>query len=365
MADQDLHRFPCPQCGSDYEFDPARGALVCPYCGHEDTISDPGGPWGAADTLREQDYAKALQAGLSSGDYAETRVLPCTSCGAQIELSETVHGTVCPFCASPLVADTGMHRHIKPRGVLPFALTEPTARRAMGDWLGRLWFAPSGLKEFARKGRAMDGVYVPYWTFDADTQSRYAGQRGTVYYTTRSVVRNGRRHTEQVPQIRWRPAAGRVARFFDDVLVLGSHSLPKAFTDALPPWDLTQLRPYTPEYLAGMRSEAYGVELEDAFHQARQVMDQQIRRDVMFDIGGDRQRITKIDTKVGNVTFKHVLLPIWIAAYKYNGKSYRIVINGQTGRVEGERPWSVWKIALAVIAGFLAALAFAYLASQQ
>jgi hypothetical protein len=235
----------------------------------------------------------------------------------------------------------------------------------MAGWLGRLWFAPNALKRYARKGRAMDGVYVPYWTFDAHTQSDYTGQRGTVHYRTRRVVRNGKTHTQRVADVRWRAASGRVSRFFDDVLVLGSQALPKRFTDALPPWDLTQLRPYAPEYLAGLRAEAYSIPLDDAFVEARAAMDRQITRDVRFDIGGDRQRVTRIDTSVAAVTFKHVLLPIWIAAYRYQGKSYRIVINGQTGRVEGERPWSIWKIALAVLAGAVLAGLFGFAMAQQ
>ena len=107
------------------------------------------------------------------------------------------------------------------------------------------------------------------------------------------------------------------------------------------------------------------MELDQAFVEARQMMDRQIERDVLFDIGGDRQRISQVETKVGSVTFKHILLPIWIAAYKYNGKSYRIVINGQTGRVQGERPWSVWKIAAAVVLGAIAAALIGYLSAQS
>ena len=125
----------------------------------------------------------------------------------------------------------------------------------MTDWLGSLWFAPSGLQDYARKGRTMSGIYVPYWTFDADTTSRYSGERGTVYYDTITVVSDGKRERRQVAKIRWSPARGRVARFFDDVLVLASRSLPKRFTDALEPWDLAALEPYRPEYLAGFRAE--------------------------------------------------------------------------------------------------------------
>jgi hypothetical protein len=278
-----------------------------------------------------------------------------------VEFDPAVHATECPFCATPVVADTGTHRHIKPRGVLPFALTEPAAHEAMNKWLGGLWFAPNGLRDYARKGRRMQGIYVPYWTYDADTRSAYTGERGTVYYETHTVMRDGKPQRVQVAKVRWQPARGQVARFFDDVLVLASTSLPKSFTDALQPWDLAELEPYAPEYLAGFRAEAYAVPLEDGFREARQIMDGVIARDVRFDIGGDRQRIHQISTKVSDVTFKHILLPVWLAAYKYRGQTYRFVVNGRTGKVQGERPYSAAKIAFAVIAGALIAAAIGYL----
>ncbi|CAN0583312.1 unnamed protein product, partial [Ectocarpus sp. 12 AP-2014] len=250
--------------------------------------------------------------------------------------------------------------------VLPFAFDEARAHTAMNDWLGRLWFAPNGLKDYARKGRKMEGIYAPYWTFDAETQSRYRGERGTIYYETRTVMRDGKPERIQVARTRWRAASGAVARFFDDVLVLGSTSLPKSYTDALQPWDLAALEPYQPHYLSGFRAEAYTVELTDAFADARKQMDRVIERDVRFDIGGDRQRIHHIDTRVSDVTFKHILLPVWTAAYKYRGQSYRFVVNGRTGQVRGERPWSAIKIAIAVIIGLglAAAVGYAYALSE-
>ena len=108
--------------------------------------------------------------------------------------------------------------------------------------------------------------------------------------------------------------------------------------------------PISPEYLAGFRAEGYPFELADGFAEARAHMDRVIERDVKFDIGGDRQRIHDIDT-VNRVTFKHILLPVWLAAYKYRGKTYRFVVNGRTGRVQGERPFSAFKITIAVILG--------------
>ncbi len=360
-APSEEHRFPCDRCGADMRFAPEGGKLICDHCGNERLLEHGYG----AGAIRELDFRAALDKRLPEAEIEETRVLNCANCGAQVEFDGAVHSRECPFCATPIVTDTGTHRHIKPRGLLPFALDERSARGAMTDWLGRLWFAPNGLRDYARKGRRMQGIYVPYWTFDADTKSRYSGERGTVYYVTRTVTRNGKTQQVREAKVRWTPAAGRVARFFDDVLVLASKSLPKRYTDGLAPWDLAGLKPYSPEYLAGFRAEGYQVELDEGFHEARAHMDRVIERDVRFDIGGDRQRIHGIDTDIADVTFKHILLPVWLAAYRYRGKSYRFVVNGTTGRVQGERPWSGWKIAFAVVLGLIVAGAVGYFAAQS
>jgi len=351
------HRFPCDACGADLRFEPGADRLHCDHCGATQALE------GAAPHLtpiRELDLRSALTAKLPEAEMEETRVSTCPNCAAQVEFDAQVHAAECPFCATPVVTDTGPHRHIKPRAVLPFAFPEEVARDAMKDWLGALWFAPSGLQTYARKGRKMQGIYVPYWTYDAQTRSQYKGERGTVYYETRTVMRDGKRQQVRVQKVRWRPTSGRVARFFDDVLVLASKSLPKRYTDALEPWDLSELQPYSPEYLAGFRAEGYVVELTDGFDEARALMDRVILRDVKFDIGGDRQRVHGVQTQVSDMTFKHILLPVWLAAYKYRGKTYRFVVNGRTGRVQGERPYSAMKITLAVIAVAIIAAGIGY-----
>jgi DNA-directed RNA polymerase subunit RPC12/RpoP len=359
------HRFPCNTCGADLRFDPEKARMVCDFCGADQPVdgdeNDPAPP-----PIAELDFRAALAADLPEDEHTEVRVVTCPNCGAQIEFDANIHAKECPFCATPIVIDTGIARYIKPRGVLPFALDEGKARAAMVKWLGSLWFAPGGLNEYARKGRKLNGIYVPYWTFDADTKSRYRGERGTVYYETRTVQRDGKTVQQRVQKVRWRSKSGRVARWFDDVLVLASKSLPKKFTDALQPWDLAELEPYRPEYLAGFRAEGYTIDLETGFVEARAHMDRVIKRDVRFDIGGDRQRIHDIQTAISDVTFKHILLPVWLAAYKYRGKSYRFVVNARTGRVQGERPWSVWKIVLAVLGVVVVAAGIGFLiASQQ
>jgi DNA-directed RNA polymerase subunit RPC12/RpoP len=353
------HRFPCPSCGSDLRFDPASQGMACDHCGHAEPLADVRGG------IAELDLRAVAGNALPSDAIETVRVANCASCGAQIEFDLALHAKECPFCASPIVTDTGVERHIKPQAQLPFLLTEKQARAAMTRWIGSLWFAPSDLHKHARADRALQGVYVPYWTYDAETETTYAGQRGIVRHETRRVpmVVNGKRQmtTQQVARVDWSPARGRVRRTFDDVLVLASRSLPRRYTDALAPWDLSALSAYDPHCLAGFRAEGYTVPVEEGYDEARAVMNQAIEGDVRRDIGGDQQRITRLDTKVGALTFKHVLLPVWVSAFRYRGKAYRFVVNGRTGAIEGERPYSAAKIAALVIVGFLLGLLLAYL----
>ena len=365
---QEEYRWPCANCGAQLRYAPGQTSLTCEHCGHVQAIA-PEAPRTRARALQELDLARGLRDDLSSTDMVEVRSTSCPNCGAKVEVTGATHATECPFCATPVVLDTGTERHIKPQALVPFVLTEGEARQSMIRWMGSLWFAPGTLLEYARKGRALSGIYVPFWTFDADTRSRYSGERGEYYYETRTVsVRvNGRmeQRQERVRKTRWYSASGRVSRDFDDVLVMASRSLPARLGNELTPWDLGALTAYTPEFLAGFQAEGYTVALSDGWREAQDRMSNVIREDVRRDIGGDEQRIHDMDTDWSDETFKHILLPVWMAAYKYNGKSYRFLVNGQTGEVQGERPWSVWKIASVVVLVAAIALGAVYLSDPE
>ncbi len=352
-AEGEEYRFPCAQCGANLRYAPGQTSMSCSYCGHEQDIP------GACDDTRNAalaplDLHEMLNRPVPESEIEETRVLSCTNCGAQVEFAPEVHSSECPFCATPVVTDTGTNRHIKPQAVLPFRLQEQEARTAFTKWLKGLWFAPNGLQKFAREDNRFSGIYVPYWAFDADTRSRYTGERGTYYYT--GSGKNRRR------RIRWTKVSGRVSRRFEDLLVMAAQSLPRRYVRALEPWHLTDLEPYNPSFISGFRSEAYTVDLRPGHEIARERMDEIIRGDVRRAIGGDQQRVHSLATDHANERFKHLLLPIWVAAYRYRDKGYRFVVNAQTGKVRGERPWSIIKIALAVTAGAVAIGAFIYIA---
>ena len=270
-------------------------------------------------------------------------------------LEDKVVTDKCPFCGTHLEnkpeAVEGM---LPPESLIPFKLDLRDAREAFTGWIQGLWFAPTKLKLLALLGQ-LNGVYIPYWTYDAMTYTRYTGMRGDDYtttetYTDRDASGNTVTRTRTVVRTNWTPVSGEVQHFFDDVLVCGSKSVPASLVRGLEPWNTGELEPFQDQFLAGLKTERYAVDLKTGLVIAKRLMEPTIRSLICEDIGGNHQQIATTDTRYLGVTFKHCLLPVWIANYRYQDKLFQILINGRTGKVSGERPYSFWKIAALVLA---------------
>lgn len=346
-----VQQFPCPQCAGNLSYQPDSQQLVCGNCGHQS-------PFQAVESqhyLAELDYAAALKKLGEEANTAEVLVVKCQHCGAEVTMESNMTAAPCAFCGTHIVFISVSKRQIKPSALLPFKVDRPEAQAKFRDWLGSLWFVPNGLSKQAHSEEThMSGMYVPHWTYDCETITNYTGERGEYYYTNESytTTENGRSvtRTEKVRRTRWSPTFGRVKNSFDDILVVASQSLPPKYLDSLEPWDLHALVPYQPEYLSSFRSESYRIGLVAGFEQAKQKMVEPIRRTIKQDIGGDEQRVATMKSSYHAITFKHLLLPVWLNAYRYNQELYRFVVNARTGEVQGERPVSWWKVALAVLA---------------
>jgi len=260
-------------------------------------------------------------------------------------------------------------RLIKPHALLPFTLDERQARDAFRKWLHGLWFAPNEVRRIANGPGPMAGVYVPHWTYDASTTTRYTGQRGVWYYTTETYTtsENGRpvTRTRQVRHTAWHHAQGTVYVAFDDVIVPGSDTLPAEYRPTVSTEDLRALVPFNEAYLAGFRAEAYAVGLEQGFQAACGLMQPTIDNHIRRDIGGDEQRIGSKATDYADVTFKHLLLPLWISVFQYRDRAFRFTVDARTGVVHGERPWSKVKIAVAIIAALVLVAVIAIVANAS
>jgi len=346
-----IQQHTCNQCGAKVNFAPGTSVLKCPYCGSEMDIVPVASP------VLERDYQEFLETAGEEKECTEAQRVKCDKCGAETTMPPESAAGICPFCGANLVFSGSVSRLIKPEALLPFQVTQTEAFKKFRHWIQKLWFAPNDLKDYARSQGKLAGVYVPYWTYDSETTTVYQGARGDHYYVTETytAVENGRSvsRTRQVRHTRWSPAAGTVMNSFDDVLVLASKSLPRKYADSLEPWDLPNLVSYADEYLSGFRAESYQIGLSEGFEAAKGVMAGTIDSSIRQQIGGDEQRIHSTQTQYRNITFKHILLPVWLSAYRFRDKVYRILINARTGEVQGERPYSAWKITGAILLGLV------------
>jgi len=361
--------FNCENCGSFLVYSPKSQDLLCKHCGHHYPV--PTSP----EPIHEYDFKSAVRelANLHHASPNEGKqtiaITQCPSCGAQFTFQEHEHAGNCPYCATPVIAGTAHARFIHPRSLLPFIITQKEAIEIYNQWIGSRWFAPSSLKNHSERDDKLTGIYLPYWTYDSQTYNPYRGQRGTIYYDrqTYTAYVDGRavRRTRTVQRIRWRPVSGQVNLHFDDVLIGATKTLPRTIINHLKPWDLDNLVPYSEEYISGFRSELYQITVDQGFLQAENIMENRINQAIRRDIGGDQQRISAVNTQHDNTTFKHTLLPVWSAAFKYRNKTYRYVINGRNGVIQGERPYSWFKIGLAIVAAIAVMLGLLFLAESQ
>ena len=161
---------------------------------------------------------------------------------------------------------------------------------------------------------------------------------------------DGRQEQRRVQEsrIRWTAVSGRVHNSFDDITIGASKTISYAILDNLAPWHTDVLVPFNKKYLSGFHSEEYTVGLDNGFELAKVKMNHVIRQDIRYDIGGDRQQISTMQTQYSDTSYKNVLFPLWTAQFKWKNKIYNYAINGQTGKVSGERPYSWLKIAAIV-----------------
>ena len=340
----------CPQCGGTLDFNPATGELICTYCNATVDIEDD-----EQARAKELDFREA-ENGASRDWGAQTRTVICKNCGAEtVYDAETVSGE-CPYCGSNQVMEAGGEDVMAPGGVCPFTVTNETAYGCFSKWLKGKIFCPSAAKKAAKAGK-MSGIYLPYWTFDAQTHSNY-----TARYGKERTVRRGK---ETKVVIHWYNTRGSYDCFINDELICASVNHDKAMLESIEPFDTEQNLEYKPEYLAGFASERYTVGLSDAWVQAQDEMRDKIAGDIREKIS--RQYHTnhvdsiRFHTNYSGVTYKYLLLPVWLSSFNYKGKNYRFMVNGRTGRVGGKYPVSPWRVAIAVLLGLGLAALFAYI----
>jgi len=347
-------KFPCEGCGADLRWEPGVTALKCPYCGFVKEVER------AAEAIRERAVDVALRAPRDLGWGAERKVIVCKRCGAHTTLDPLVSASSCAFCGTSAVVEAPPNAAVvRPEGLLPFRITRDSALQSFRKWMHGLWLRPNDLKSSSRM-TTLQGAYIPFWTFDAATNSTWTAEAGYYYYVE---VGSGKdRRTER--RVRWEPASGSLELFFDDVPVPASRGLDPGLCRGIEPYPTADLTPYDPSYLSGFLAEENAIDLPEALENAKERMRDDIRSACANQVPGDTHRNLQVHSIFSALAYKNALLPVWVAAYDYKGKPYRYLVNGVTGKCHGTAPYSWIKVTLLVMAILTFVMIVLFIAGQ-
>lgn len=339
----------CETCRGHMSWDAGVGKLRCAACGAVRAVEAQG-----------PIFEHGLEEGLSKPRGrlgVGGRHVRCQECGAVVEFGAGTTAARCSFCDSPSVlSGDARSDHLQPESLIPFAIGRDAALAAFKAWLGKRWFQPMDLGDQASISE-LRGVYVPYWTFSTDVTSSWSADSGYHYQVTETGKdAQGQPVQRQVQKTRWEPSAGTRFDHWDEHLVCASAGLPEGLVQGIGDFETGGLVSYEPDYLQGFLAESYAVELRDAWARGQSEIRAEQSRRCAADVPGDTHRDLRASHRFEQTTFKHVLLPVWIAAFRYRDTVYRFLVNGQSGTVAGQTPRS-WAKILLFVASLVVAIA--------
>jgi hypothetical protein len=355
---------PCDACGTPVE--PLD--KFCPACGTTNPDYKP--PASAAPSISERQQGRAGQGSAPAVVTAEvvapsplSKHLKCQTCGAEVAMEPDQRSYVCPFCDSTYVVEFSPEQTGRqpPEFVIGFAVTPEQAHEAFKKWLGdNSWFRPGDLAT-ASIADKMKGIYLPFWAFTMLAQSQWRAQIGEHWYRTETYTETDSKghtvtKTRQVQETEWWPLAGRHHRYYSGYLVSGSKGLAQDQSLRIQPFQLPALKRYEPYFLAGWLAEEYSVDRDQALVLCQDEFRRQEQRNIGTFLPGDTHSGLAVETRFSSVTSDLCLLPIYILSYRYKDKLYRFLLNGQTGKLAGDKPVSSTRIGVAVGVGLLIVL---------
>ena len=323
----------CENCGSTMRYDVDKGGLVCDYCGSFKAMPKP-----EETSVDEQDFASAMR-DVSTDWGISKRNVTCDQCGSVMFFDPDQMSSVCPFCGSPIVlsaaeADCG----IAPSAVIPFSVSKEDVTKRFYFWNRFALWSPESFRTGKVLGNLV-GLYVPYWTFDADVSSEFSGEFGYDYEKNDSTY------------TRWNERSGKLDLFIDDAQMCASKKFLKdQLLNQVIRFDASKLVPYTPDALVGFAAEKYTISIDDAWNMAQQgSIKKKLEYEATKKVSADRHKAIDMHPTYSNIKFKLILVPVWLTACRYKGKSYNVVASGFDNRGNCRRPVSAFKIVLLIL----------------
>lgn len=362
----------CPSCGAPINFDVPSGKMKCSFCGASFTVEEVNQFNGISQANAELDAAHAQQAGTSGAGGSgaaggagaaatpETQIstapaegqpgwveppptyldeatgqkmaqFQCNSCGGEIIGSPDMVSARCPWCNNNFVATGQLTSTRVPDRMIPFAMTKEQALEAFKANMKGLKLIPREFKQVSVDD--IQGVYVPYWLYDATV----AGEGNFSCENLRTWTDSEYEYTQHQEYQVYRSA--NVA--FLDVPVAGTTKVTDKLTESIEPFDYTKSVAFSPAYLTGFMTNKYDVEAQDANPRALERMKDSTEEVLRNSISG-YDTVSTINTSIQPAfgELEYVFLPMWLMNVDFQGKNYNYAMNGQTGKFVGTFPVS-------------------------
>ncbi|MBQ9886185.1 MAG: hypothetical protein IJM37_04935 [Lachnospiraceae bacterium] len=325
----------CPSCGAAMTFDAVSQRLACSHCGSNMTVEE-------AEKLAEHKETSAYEHDNGSGEAKseekkdsneiDCKVYHCPTCGAEILTDRYTTATLCSFCGNPGLMEDRIEGILKPAYVIPFSIDKNNAMDIFRNWsrTGRL--TPTSFKSQSNIEK-LTGMYVPYWMYDirvnvdmnahcTRTTSQTRGDYIYTYTHNYSVNRSATGTYQKVP-------ADASEKLNDDMM------------DLLEPYDYSKMVDFNESYLLGYQAERYNLNSDQTAERAVRRVSAFAESDVRGSIVGyQTTNILSKNVRADLLLTKYAMLPVWILNYRYYGKDYTTVINGETGKLVGTLPIS-------------------------
>ena len=349
------NEYRCEACNGIMEFDAASQMLKCPNCDNQVPIY--------SDKEQIEIHDLTLDAKrMNQPSQKATKTMECKGCGAQIEVAGNETSARCPYCDSTYVLAAEQAATLVPDGLLPFKIDKKDLGQKFGEWMRKKWLAPGELKNLYQRDQ-FQGLYIPYWDFDADADCNYTAMGGR-NKTVRYKDSNG--ETKTRVETDWYHTHGHIHHNFRDVKIPASERFKKGLFHGIEPFHFEQLTPYSPDYFSGFMSENYSIGLDAGHRDAILSMKSDLTQMAANDVRSryDTVKDVRIRANFRNEAYKYVMLPIYATTYSYKDKKYTVLVNGQTGKFHGEYPKSPVKIAIIVLVALIIAL-IAFMSSRD
>ena len=334
-----LLTYQCPSCGASTKFDVAVAGVACEHCGYSSVAKSEI----VGRSADEQEFTLTALSVAEQGWGTERKTLTCENCGAVISLPQDVLSSSCSFCASNKVnISTAANDFLRPKFLIPFKITPDKTRSLAHAWLGKGWYHPPELASNSLIEK-FNGIYLPYWTFDAQIDADWRAQVGHER-TVRD--KDGNSHTV----IDWRWEKGHTHLNIDDMPQAATSKVSHHLLAKLLPFQFEALTAYSPDFLAGWQALNFNITLPDAWEKAKQEMRESAQQTCRAQIHSAHVRNFSMTANFNDEAWRYILLPIYLAVYKHEGNVFQVMINGQTGTVSGQKPVAWWKIWLAIAA---------------